>query len=178
MAAHPRPLWARIPGRGRRPHRPGGPVGPGHAPVVPGSGRAGHRPGTAPADPHPGQPRAPGRSRSQPPGGGVRRQRRPQRAARPPAPAGPSRGRRMVVLGGRGRLGAGTEVRLELLAYLVAAPYVLPWYLGWVLPVLALGEDDFSVALGSGSAGLRLLVSTDRAGSTGAAHLVLHTMAW
>ena len=83
-----------------------------------------------------------------------------------------------VVLVGSGRFGAGTQVSLGLLAYLLAAPYVLPWYLGWVLPVLALGEDGLSAAVGSGYAALLLLVYTDGAGYTGAAHLVLHTMAW
>jgi hypothetical protein len=83
-----------------------------------------------------------------------------------------------VVLVGSGRFGAGTQVSLGLLAYLLAAPYVLPWYLGWVLPVLALGEDGLSAAIGSGYAALLLLVYTDGAGYTGAAHLVLHTMAW
>ena len=83
-----------------------------------------------------------------------------------------------VVLVGSGRFGAGTQVSLGLLAYLLAAPYVLPWYLGWVLPALALGEDELSAAIGSGYAALLLLVYTDGPGYRGAAHLALHTTAW
>jgi alpha-1,6-mannosyltransferase len=48
--------------------------------------------------------------------------------------------------------------------YLVAAPYILPWYAGWAIPVLALAWRTRLAALALADASLLLLVHIDRAG--------------
>ena len=99
-----------------------------------------------------------------------------------------------VVLAGGARFGPATLVSLGLLAYLLAAPYVLPWYMGWLLPLLPLVEasapdetvripsplptGELTVAVGAGYGAMLLLVYTDRAGYGGPGHLVLHTLGW
>ena len=99
-----------------------------------------------------------------------------------------------MVLAGGARFGPATLVSLGLLAYLLAAPYVLPWYMGWLLPLLPLVEasapdetvripsplptGELTVAVGAGYGAMLLLVYTDRAGYGGPGHLVLHTLGW
>jgi hypothetical protein len=48
--------------------------------------------------------------------------------------------------------------------YLVAAPYALPWYAGWAIPVLALAWRSRLAVLAAVDASLLLLVYTDRPG--------------
>jgi hypothetical protein len=62
--------------------------------------------------------------------------------------------------------------------YLLAAPYVLPWYAGWAIPVLALAWRSRLAALALVDAGLLLLVHIDRPGlHPGWLHHVLQFMA-
>jgi hypothetical protein len=85
----------------------------------------------------------------------------------------------LVVIAGRlADLDPATAAGGAALVYLLAAPYVLPWYAGWALPVLALAWPRRLTVLALVDAAILLVIYVDRGGLAPASlHQSLQVMA-